>query len=264
MIHISPKYQIKLIADVENALWEMFPTSKYRNVLFYIEKWHKSEEDNINDGWEKFHISKDNNGNINLLDTLHSIDGETLIKIAIDLGVDTPDFIPSIPTFRNEIKSDYSTASATFEKAFKLIETDPDTAIGLANSTLESIIKEILKDHRIMKVQNKGETLYKLTCAILREFKMYPDLQMPDEIKTMGSSLLSICQSIEKIRSEKTNFHGKTEDDYIISDSLYAYFIVNNICSVGLFLMSFYRSKYQKKEIEDNKDYTLNSDITPF
>jgi len=56
--------------------------------------------------------------------------------------LETPDFIPCIPTFRNEIKSDYKTASATFEKAFRQIEEHPDIAIGLANSSLESIIKK--------------------------------------------------------------------------------------------------------------------------
>lgn len=42
---------------------------------------------------------------IDLKKTLHQIDGETLLKIAIDLGLDTPDFIPSIPMFKNELKS---------------------------------------------------------------------------------------------------------------------------------------------------------------
>ncbi len=69
------------------------------------------------------------------------MDGETLIKIAIDLGVDTPDLIPSIPFFRNEIKAEYPTASQAFEKAYKEIEENPDIAIGLVNSALESIIK---------------------------------------------------------------------------------------------------------------------------
>src|SRR5690606_30651024 len=97
---ISPKYLMKLIADIEAALWDLFPSSKYKNVRFYIEKWHKSELYNRdNDYWENFAIHIDNNNNIDLTRTLNGIDGETLLKIAIDLGVETPDFIPSIPTF---------------------------------------------------------------------------------------------------------------------------------------------------------------------
>jgi hypothetical protein len=87
-------------------------------------------------------------------------------------GVDTPDFIPSIPTFKNEIKSEYKTAYDTFQKAYKQIETDPSVAVGLANSALESIIKEILKDNRIASKATGGETLYKLASIILREFNL--------------------------------------------------------------------------------------------
>ena len=85
---------------------------------------------------------------IDLKKTLHQIDGETLLKIAIDLGLDTPDFIPSIPMFKNELKSSFETAAQTFEKAYCNVEKDPSLAIGLANSALESIIKAILKDKR--------------------------------------------------------------------------------------------------------------------
>ena len=60
--------------------------------------------------------------------------------MAIDLGVETPDFIPSIPVLKNELKSDFETASQTFEKAYKNVEEDPSLAIGLANSALESKI----------------------------------------------------------------------------------------------------------------------------
>lgn len=69
-----------------------------------------------------------------------------MLKIAIDVGVETPDLIPSIPVFRNEIKAEFESASAAFEKAFKQIEEHPDIAIGLANSVLESIIKAVLND----------------------------------------------------------------------------------------------------------------------
>jgi ABC-type Zn uptake system ZnuABC Zn-binding protein ZnuA len=40
---ISPKYLMKLIEEIENNLWDLFPTSKYFNVEKYIEKWQKFE-----------------------------------------------------------------------------------------------------------------------------------------------------------------------------------------------------------------------------
>lgn len=256
---ISPKYQMQLIDDVEKSIWANY--SSYKNVKYYIEKWHESSQDWNND-WENFRIEIKQSGDIDLLSTLHSIDGETLIKIAIDLGINTPDFIPGIATFKNEIKSDYKTANSTFDKAFKQIEEHPDIAVGLANSALESIIKEILKDERIKTERNSKKTLYDLTSDLLKEFQLFPNSDLPQEIKTIGSSLLSVNQGIEKLRSEKTNLHGKTEDEYFINDSIYTYFVVNSIATVGLFLISFYKKKLPK-EVKDNSEEFGNNDL-PF
>jgi hypothetical protein len=241
---ISPKYLMDLVDKIENALWNTFESGKYRKVRLYIEKWQNKTIDDRGNTYQDFDIAENEQGNIDLLETLHRIDGETLLKIAIDLGLETPDFIPAIPTFRNEIKSDYQTASLTFEKAFKQIEEHPDIAVGLANSALESIIKEILQDERIKTKSSQNKTLYDLTADLLKEFRLYPNADMPSEIKTIGSSLLAINQSIEKLRSEKTTFHGKTQEDVVINDPLYTYFIVNSVATIGLFLKSYYKKKF--------------------
>lgn len=247
---LSPKYKMNLIKDVNAAIWAEYKS--YREVSFYIEKWHNVQED-WNNHWENFNIRVRQNGEIDLLPTLHNIDDETLLQMAIDIGVDTPDFIPSIPQFRNAIKSDYQTASITFEKAFKQIEEHPDTAIGLANSALESIIKEILKDERINSKIKGTETLYDLAKVIFKEFQFSSNADLPMEIKTIGTSMLAINQSIEKLRSDKTNFHGKTEGDYVIQDSLYTYFIVNTVTTIGL-LNSYFKNKFPKPKIEEDID----------
>lgn len=249
---ISPLYLMKLIAEIGTALRLQF-NSDYDTILFYLEKWHIHNDGyNFNDYWENFTIYKYDNGIIDLAKTLNSIsDTDILLKIAIDLGVDTPDFIPSIPTFRNEIKVKYTSASATFESAFKKIESEPSIAIGLANSALESIIKEILKDDRIGSKIKKDKTLYDLTSEILKVFKLFPNSEIPEEIKAIGSSLLAISQGIEKLRSDKTDFHGKTSDDYKIEDSIYTYFVVNCVTTVGLFINSYYKTKFPQPVIEE-------------
>ncbi|RKN83104.1 abortive infection family protein [Ulvibacterium marinum] len=249
---VSPKYQMKLVRSVHEAIWAEYKT--YREVGLYINKWHNVDDD-WNNYWENFQIVQKESGDIDLLRTLHSMSGSDLLKVAIDMGVDTPGFIPSIPTFKNELKSDYKTAYDTFTKAFKQIESDPSLAVGLANSALESIVKEILKDDRIKNKLKGTETLYKLTSKILKEFN-FLDSNHPVEIKTIGSSLLSISQSIEKLRSEKTDFHGKTAEDYLITDSLYTYFVVNAVTTVGLFLQSYFKTKFPKppEEIIEEHD----------
>lgn len=245
---VSPKYQMQLVNSVEKAIWDEYKT--YKQVRLYINKWHRSDEYN---NWENFIIVEKSNKEIDLTLTLHNMSGTDLLKAAIDLGVDTPDFIPSIPTFKNDLKSEFKTAYNIFTTAHKQIETDPSNAIGLANSALESIIKEILKDNRISNKITGNETLYKLTTIILKEFNLTND-EHPIEIKTIGSSLLAINQAIEKLRSEKTNFHGKTNADYLITDTLYAYFIVNSVATVGLFLNSYYKNKFPKQTPVFNED----------
>lgn len=261
---ISPKYQMKLIKDICDKIWEEY--TSYRDVLFYIRKWHRVDDVEYYNGYnqsENFTIVFDNKGNIDLKSTLHNIEGDDLIRIAIDLGLDTPDFIPSIPTFRNMIKEDYENVHDTFIKALKNIEDEPDLAIGLANSALESLIKEILKDERISSKLKGGETLYRLTQIILKEFKISND-NFPIEAKTISSSLLSVCQSIEKLRSEKTNFHGKTKDDIVIKDSIYVYLLINSVTSIGLFLNSFYKKKFPKQDDSIKNPFADEDDILAF
>ncbi|MFV0397720.1 MAG: abortive infection family protein [Bacteroidales bacterium] len=232
-----------LIKNIESAIWLEYKS--YKDVKFYIEKWYEWENNN----WENFPIVLKESKDIDLSATLHGIDGETLLKIAIDLGVETPDFIPSIPVFRNEIKSQYPTASRIFEDAFKQIEEHPDIAIGLVNSALESIVKEILKDKRV-KVPLKGsETLYSLVGEILKFFQLFPNPDMPKEIKTIGSALLNISGGVEELRSSKTKLHGKTEEDYIVSDPIYTYFVVNAVSTVGLFLKNYFEKKFPPQMI---------------
>ncbi len=259
---VSPKYQMQLVISVEKAIWEEYKS--YKQVRYYINKWHKNNSDsNDFNYWENFTIVEKPNKEIDLTATLHNMSGTDLLKMAIDLGVDTPDFIPSIPTFKNILKSEYKTAYDTFTKAYKQIETDPSLAVGLANSALESIIKEILKDKRISSKINGGETLYKLTSIILKEFN-FTNEEHPKEIKTIGSLLLAINQSIEKLRSEKTNFHGKTEDDYLINDPIYTFFIVNTVTTVGLFINSYYKLKFSKSTLDDGFQLLLDQNELPF
>ncbi len=242
---LSPKYLMKLNTEVAKAILDKFGSNE-DDVLHYIEKWYIGDYH-----YENFIIYKSNEDKIDLKKTLHSMEGYLLLEIAVDMGVETPGFIPSVAVFRNEIRSEYESANLTFDNALRQIEKHPDFAVGLANSALESIIKEIFKDERIQTKPKADKTLYDLTSDLLKEFQLYPESEMPMEIKTIGSSLLTINQNIEKLRSEKTNIRGKPFEDYVIEDSIYAYFIINSVTTVGLFLNSYYKYKFPKPKIEN-------------
>jgi len=257
---ISPKYQMSIVQKITDSLFEQF--TSYENVEAYLNKWHQVEHDDFNYFWEnfQFYYRDEAKKKIDTAKTLHNVDGETLLKIAIDLGIETPDYIPSIPTFKNELKSSYETASLTFEKAFRNVKTDPSLAIGLANSALESIIKEILKDSRINVIWSEKETLTKLIGNICKAFGLQSNGNLPKEIKTLASSLINAGKAIEDLRSGKTEFHGKTDGDLMIKDAVYAYFVVNATTTVGLFLLNFYKSKY----LPVIKSEVISDDELPF
>ena len=129
MESISPKYMMSLIKKVKSELEQQFT---FTDIRAYLERWIV-EYDSFN---QNFGICMHDNGVMDLDKTLQSIDDETLLRIAIDLEIETPDFIPSIPVFKNEVKSSYKTAGKTFELACKKVDSEPDTSISLANAAL--------------------------------------------------------------------------------------------------------------------------------
>ena len=140
------------------------------------------------------------------------------------------------------------TGSATFQKAHEKIYSEPSTAIIMANSALERIIKKICSD-KFIDGCNSKDTLYKLTSHILKQFNFFPDKGLNRNIVNIGSGLLKAAQAIEDIRSNNTEAHG-TEDE-IVSDPLYAMLVVNAVATVGLFFLNYYEKNYQPVRISD-------------
>jgi hypothetical protein len=255
---VSPKYMMLLVSKIDRAIWEHFLSSE--EVVRYIDRWHEHEGNGYNNYWENFTIARYQTGDIDLLTTLHNIkDDELLLKIAVDVEIEIPELVYSIPEIKGILSSGYESASKTFENALKKVSTEPATAICCANSALESIIKHICENESIASC-NPKDTLYDLTQHILKEFKYYPTRELEVEIKCIGSGLLTVAQNIEAIRSKYIDTsHGKASEDYIIDDELYAKFIVNSVTTVGLFLLNFYEKKYLPQQ-----NSQLLSDDIPF
>ena len=116
MDSISPKYLMDITQKINDRLYEMYKSDG--DVQYYVKYWQEEYDECGN---SNFYIQyqTDDRERIDVKKTLHNVDGETLLKMAIDLGLETPDFIPSIPSFKNELKSSYKTAAQTFEKAWQ-------------------------------------------------------------------------------------------------------------------------------------------------
>ena len=247
---VSPKYIINLVAKIEKSIWDEF--SSYKNVEGYIKRWHEAN-DGFGDYYENFEIVNRDDGNVDLPKTLQGIeDDELLLRIAVDMGIEVPDLVYSIPEIKGILSSGYETAATTFENALKKVCDEPATSVCCANSALESIIKHICQNDSIADC-DPNDTLYDLTQHILKEFKYYPCKDMEQEIRNIGSGLLTVAQNIEAMRSKHADTsHGKTDDDYIIDDDLYAKFVLNAVTTMGLLLLNFYEKKYLPNQTNES------------
>lgn len=256
--NIAPSYLMDLIDKIKERIWEKYKS--YKKAYSYVKKFQEEYWNGNFLNGVSFDIELNSDGKINLEDTLHNIkDGDTLIKMAIDLEIETPDFIPAFPTFKNIIKENKN-LKHIFDVAFKNLEEDPSLSIANSNSALESLLKGILKKHS--DSYKESDTLKELTEKVLKLFGQYPNSGQDQDIRNIGSGLIKVTSSIESLRSNKTTSHGKTEEDYFIKDSLYSYFIINTIATVGLYIDSFYKRKF-KEYIKKEKDEIDYSDI-PF
>lgn len=274
---VSPRYMMELVPKVESALWALFENAKYENVRRYIQRWHTveyvsqwDEEENF-----KFHYKDEERKTIDLAETLHNMPNDLLIKIAIDLGIDTPAFLPAVPEFKNVLKDENQSAYQNFVRATKNVHENPDESVSLASSTLEGIIKTILADENfvVLLTELKGKSLTRLTISIVKEFGFNDSTKCPPELITIAGQLRGLGKTIDDLRSDKTTAHGKAHDEYVVDDPLWASFIVNTSASLGMFLWEYYVTKYRPATkarasndvvIEDIGDEPINLDDIPF
>lgn len=252
MLKVSPKYKVHLMDEISESLWNEYKS--YSKVYVYIKDWHTKEYYNDFDYTENFTIEfKDkDNTQIDVLRTLSNMDGELILKMAIDLGIETPDYIPSIPTFRNKLKDHYQNASLIFERAFMQVENDPALSIGLANSALESIIKDACVSLNV-EGYREHSTLTELMKIMMKKFRE-SNQEFPEEIKQIANNMNSVAKCIEDLRSDKTVFHGKSSGSEIVEDSSYAYFIVNTVATIGLFVINYQKRHIKQVGCEDYLD----------
>ena len=57
--------------------------------------------------------------------------------------------------------------------------------------------------------------------------------------------------------------HGKTQNDFIIKDPMCAYFVVNAVSTVGLFLLNYYKGKYPPQVKNTLSEFDPDDDL-PF
>lgn len=243
---ISPLYMQQLKERVEEELWNLFEKSKYRQVGEYIERWHEDD----GNFWENFCIhTKDDH--IDLSATLTGMPNDILIKIAADIGVETPGLLPCIPVMKNILNQNNTNAYANFERAVKNVYDHPDQSVALAASTLEGLFKTILGSccGAAPSVSTKNASLSDLTSKVVKELIGTCDAGTPVEIKTLASQLRSLGSMIDSLRSDKSIAHGKADGEYVVDDPLWAETVVNTTATLGILLWRLFK-RHRAQEAE--------------
>lgn len=249
----------RLKGQVENALWNLFEESKYRQVEEYIHRWH----DDDGSFWENFCIFE-KDGHIDLSRTLAMMPNDILIKIAADIGVETPGLLPCIPVMKNILNQSNTNAYMNFERAFKDVYDHPDQSVALAASTLEGLFKTILQNSD-SSIQVKNLSLSDLTNKVVKQLVSDCDASAPQEIKTLASQLRGLGSTIDNLRSDKSTAHGKADGDYVIDDDLWAETVVNATATLGLLLWRLYeRSCVEAKAAPATQLTPVYDDDIPF
>lgn len=261
---ISPKYITDLKTQLGEKIWEVY--SSYKKVRLFIISSVKEGDYNEPDSFQIYY-NGDNQATIDLDTTLLHMPPHETVKMAIDLGIDTPGFLPAIPKFKNILKNNNTSAFENFDRAIKNVYESPDLAVSLAASTLEGIIKTILKDDGFSSIK-KNLSLSKLIKELVKELGFDRD-ECPAEIKIIAGQLRGIVSTVDDLRSNKSTAHGKDHEEYVINDPLWASFIVNTSASLGLFLWEYYDKKYKPAlasavHTEDNSNNPINMDDIPF
>lgn len=245
---ISPLYMQRLKNEVREALLKMFGSSSSRDLSQYIERWYESDDFR----YENFHIYEIDSGGIDLDSTLADMDNRTLMKIAADIGVQTPGLIPCIPLFTNILSENNGRALNNFERAVKSAYDDPDQSVALASSTLEGLFKTILSQSENGETKGtNNKSLEKLTKSVVQVLVDEDSTDCPKEIVTIASQLRGLGSSIDALRSDKSTAHGKTDEDYVIDDPLWAELIVNTTATLGIFLWRLHMRKTNQNFIPE-------------
>lgn len=237
---ISPLYMQRLKNQVEEALWNQFHRSKYRQVEEYVWRWHEDS-----DFWENFHVyTKDNH--IDLDSTLARMPNDILIKIAADIGVETPGLLPCIPIMENILNQNNTNAYTNFKRAVRNVYDQPDQSVALAASTLEGVFKTIIQN---IEPSNSigNDSLTKLTTKVVKELVGTCDPSTPQEIKILASQLRGLGKTIDDLRSDKSIAHGKASGGYVVDDALWAETVVNCTATLGILLWRLFE-RWQRQQ----------------
>lgn len=139
-----------------------------------------------------------------------------------------------------DLRPDYAAVRAVYEKTLSRRDTDPDGAITIARSLLESLLKHMLDDLGVAFDPNaKLPALYG---AVAQALQLAPGgtthtgIEMPAGAKQVLGGCVSVVQGFASLRNDLSDSHGKTKGA-MVAEPRRAELAVNLTFALATFLV---------------------------
>jgi hypothetical protein len=122
----------------------------------------------------------------------------------------------------------------TWRKALERMTSDPEGAITLARSLLESVLKHILDERKV--AYNDKADLPELYRLVAKELNLAPDQHTEDTFKRILGGITSVVNELGSLRNRLGDAHGKGKGS-VKPAPRHAELAVNLAGSIALFLV---------------------------
>ena len=151
---------------------------------------------------------------------------------------------PSDSTLTSQLQNvDSVHVQQAWQKALERREADPDGAITMARTLLESVCIHILDESN--SSYNEGSDLPKLFSQVTQILEIAPNQQIEDILKRIGGGCCSIVEGLGALRNKLGDSHGRSKGT-IKCDSRHAQLSVNLAGSMAVYLIETWESSREE------------------
>lgn len=298
-LFLSPLYKIQLIKsivsniynnpvlqDTENLMLEQNFVSE-ECIYHYFNSWREKTsylreiDDSFNcetyvKQFYKFELHT-RKSKLDVNATLHCIqDDDILLRIAIDLGVDTPYFIPTISNIKNMLKEEINQSNILhdFERAMKDVHDRPYESVKASHRVLTGVCAFINQKFNIIEEHSDNKTVEHTLNVLKISRKTIEQLlqnnhdhtyknckEYFDAIANISSSCQTIANNIGTLRDKYAKSHKALDHHYVIDDANIAYFAINVCSSLSWFLWSLYMQNNKPDDSTNNIDNNESNNV---
>lgn len=137
---------------------------------------------------------------------------------------------------------DSESVNGIWKKAIDRRSTDPEGALTIARTLMESVIKHILDDlHEPYGEKDKLPTVY---FKMASRLNLTPNTQTEEMFKKLLGGCQSLVEGIGTIRNKLSDAHGKGRN-HLQLDERYVEFVVNMAGILAIFWINTYKEIYK-------------------